>query len=205
MASSLRAVLFDADGVLQHMTVEWRETIGEQSGEDGHEAERLMDAIAHAEKPTMTGEVDLAHSLTQVIDAHDADLEADDVMDAWHQIDTDPAMLDGVRSLAGRGLILALTTNQSPPRARWMRANLPYDELFDAHFYSCEVGLAKPDAAYFRHVLESLGLQPAEALFMDDTQANVESAAELGIRAELFARDGGRAELDRILELHGLL
>lgn len=205
MASPVRAVLFDADGVLQHMTVEWRETIGEQSGENGHEAERLLNAIAHSEKPTMTGEVDLAHSLTQVIDAHDADLEADDVMDAWHQIETDPGVLDGVRALAGRGLVRALTTNQSFPRARWMQANLPYDELFDAQFYSCEMGLAKPDPAYFQHVLTALGLAPGEALFMDDTRANVESASGLGIRAELFARDGGRAELDRILKLHDLL
>jgi putative hydrolase of the HAD superfamily len=205
MATSLRAVLFDADGVLQHMRVEWRETIGEQSGEDGHDAERLLNAIAHAEKPTMTGEVDLAHSLTRVIDDHDADLEAEDVIDAWHQIETDPGMLEGVRSLAGRGLILALTTNQSPPRARWMRANLPYGELFDAHFYSCELGLAKPDPAYFTHVLDTLGLEPQQALFMDDTRENVEAAAALGIRAELFARDGGRPELDRILRGHGLL
>ena len=44
-----------------------------------------------------------------------------------------------------------------------------------------------------------------DALFLDDTEVNVESAAALGLRAELFARDGGRAELDRILGRHGLL
>ncbi len=205
MATQLRAVLFDADGVLQHMTVEWRDEIGERSGEAGPHTERLLDAIATAEKPTMTGEVDLAHSLTQVIDDHDADLHADEVIGAWQNIETDPVMLDGVRALAGRGLVRALTTNQSFPRARWMQANLPYDELFDAQFYSCEMGLAKPDPAYFHYVLEALGLRPEEALFMDDTLANVESAAGLGLRAELFARDGGRSELDRILRLHGLL
>lgn len=186
------------------MTVEWRDEIGERSGEASPHSKRLLDAIATAEKPTMTGEVDLTHSLTQVIDDHDADLEADEVIGAWQNIETDPAMLDGVRALAGRGLVRALTTNQSFPRARWMQANLPYDELFDAQFYSCGMGLAKPDPAYFHYVLEALGLQPEEALFMDDTLANVESAAGLGIRAELFARDGGRAELDRILGLHGL-
>ncbi|WP_375426269.1 HAD family hydrolase [uncultured Friedmanniella sp.] len=205
MASSLRAVLIDADGVLQHMTVEWRDEIGERAGSGGPHTERLLDAIARAEKPTMTGQVDLAHSLTQVLDAHDADVEVEEVLGAWQNIEVDPAMLDGVRALAGRGIILALTTNQSVPRARWMQANLPYGELFEAQFYSCEMGLAKPDPAYFHHVLDALGLQPEEALFMDDTEANVQSAAQLGIRAELFARDGGRPELDRILARHGLL
>ncbi|WP_375430985.1 HAD family hydrolase [uncultured Friedmanniella sp.] len=205
MAVPPRAILFDADGVLQHMTVEWRDELSERSGEEGPETDRLHDAIAQAEKPTMTGEIDLADSLVQVLDDHDTDLEVHEVLEVWQNIEVDEAVLDGVRSLAGRGIIRALTTNQAEQRAAWMRANLPYDDLFDAHFYSCEIGLAKPDPDYFRHVLDALGVAAEDALFMDDTLVNVESAAELGLRAELFARDGGRAELDRILGLHGLL
>ena len=206
MATRLRAVLFDADGVLQHMTVEWRDELNERAGESGgRDAEGLFAAIARAEKPTMTGEVDLAHSLVQVLDDHDADLEVHEVLEAWQNIEVDEGVLAGVRSLAGRGLIRALTTNQADQRAAWMRANLPYADLFDAQFYSCEIGLAKPEPAYFTHVLETLGVVAEEALFLDDTAVNVESAAALGLRAELFARDGGRAELDRILGLHGLL
>lgn len=202
MPTPPRAVLFDADGVLQHMTVEWRDELTERAGSN---TDGLLNAIARAEKPTMTGEVDLAHSLVQVLDDHDTDLEVHEVLAAWQNIEVDEEVLAGVRSLAGRGLIRALTTNQAEQRAAWMRANLPYDELFDAQFYSCEIGLAKPDPAYFTHVLDALGVAPEDALFLDDTAVNVESAARLGLRAELFARDGGRVELDRILGLQGLL
>ena len=188
-------------------TAPWREDLTDVVG-DGDEArnQRLFDDLAKAEGPhTMTGDADLEHSLTKVLDRYDGvELEPEDVMDAWHAIEVHADVLDGVRALAGRGLIRALTTNQNEPRAAWMRANLPYDELFDAQFYSCEVGLAKPDPAYFTHVLETLGVRPEDALFLDDTAANVESAAQLGLRAELFARDGGRRELDRILAAHGL-
>ena len=58
MTTKLRAVLFDADGVLQHMAVEWRDEIGERSGEEGPDQTHLLDEIARAERPTMTGEVD---------------------------------------------------------------------------------------------------------------------------------------------------
>jgi putative hydrolase of the HAD superfamily len=207
MATPPRAVLFDADGVLQR-TAPWREDLAEVVGDDNEvRNERLFDDIADAEGPrTLTGEADLDHSLTKVLDRYDdVDLPVEAVHDAWQAIELDEGVLDGVRSLAGRGLIRALTTNQNEQRAAWMRENLPFDELFDAQFYSCEMGLAKPDPAYFSHVLDALGVAPEDALFLDDTAENVESAARLGLRAELFARDGGRAELDRILAAHGLL
>jgi putative hydrolase of the HAD superfamily len=206
MVTPPKAVLFDADGVLQQ-TADWREELAEVAGpEDEQRQERLLEEIAKAEGPrTMTGEADLEHSLGTVLERYDdVDLEPADVIEAWHEIEVHADVLQGVRELAGRGVIRALTTNQNPPRAAWMRANLPYDELFDAQFYSCEIGLAKPDPAYFRHVLETLGVRAEDALFLDDTLGNVESAARLGLRAELFARDAGREELDRILALHGL-
>ena len=206
MTLPLRAVLVDADGVLQFTAPAWRDDVADTVGD--HELARhprLLDEIAKAESPsTMTGDADLEHALTRVLDRHDVDLEPTDVIEAWHNIELHAEVVDGVRALRGRGLVLALTTNQNPPRAAWMRENLPYDELFDAHFYSCEVGAAKPDPAYFTRVLQALGVAPEEALFLDDTAVNVESAAGLGIRAELFARDGGGAELDRILGAHGL-
>ncbi|SDR72474.1 putative hydrolase of the HAD superfamily [Friedmanniella luteola] len=206
MASPLRAVLVDADGVLQFTAPAWRDDVAQTVGHaEVSRHPRLLDEIAKAEGPgTMTGETDLEHSLTRVLDRHDVDLEPADVIDAWHNIELHADVVEGVRALRGRGLVLALTTNQNAPRAAWMHENLPYDEVFDAHFYSCEIGLAKPDPAYFTHVLEALGLAPGEALFLDDTAANVEAAAGLGIHAELFARDGGRAELDRILAAHRL-
>ena len=206
MAELPRAVLFDADGVLQQ-TADWRDDLADVV-DDGNEGrnEALFDDLARAEGPhTMTGEVDLEHSLTRVLDRYDdVDLPVEAVYDAWHAIEVHEDVLDGVRALAARGVIRALTTNQNEPRAAWMRENLPYDELFDAQFYSCEIGLAKPDPAYFTYVLDALGVRPEDALFMDDTPANVEAAARLGLRAELFARDGGRTELDRILAAHGL-
>jgi putative hydrolase of the HAD superfamily len=206
MVTPPRAVLFDADGVLQQ-TAPWREDLSDVVGDENEARnERLFDDIANAEGPhTLTGEADLDHSLTKVLDRYDdVDLPVEAVHDAWQAIEVHDGVLDGVRALAGRKVIRALTTNQNEPRAAWMRENLPYDELFDAQFYSCEIGLAKPDPAYFTYVLDALGLEPEDALFLDDTAENVESAARLGLRAELFARDGGRAELDRILAAHGL-
>lgn len=46
--------------------------------------------------------------------------------------------------------------------------------------------LAKPDPALFRRVLERFGLDAGATTFVDDSPANVEAAAALGMRAVLF-------------------
>ena len=92
-----------------------------------------------------------------------------------------------------------LTTNQQSRRARWMRDNLHFDEVFDEQFYSCELGLAKPDPAYFSTIIDRLDLDPATVLFVDDTEVNVVGARQTGIHAELFPRHGGEPALAEIL------
>ena len=41
----------------------------------------------------------------------------------------------------------------------------------------------KPDAAIFNYAAESMGIEPSETLFFDDSEANVEAARALGFNA----------------------
>lgn len=66
------------------------------------------------------------------------------------------------------------------------------EQLFPRRYLSHEVGLVKPDPAFFRHVIADLGIEPGEALFLDDNAVNVAAAETLGIAAEL-ARDAKEA------------
>lgn len=53
---------------------------------------------------------------------------------------------------------------------------------FEKLYYSHVMHLAKPDPASFAYLLRDSGLLPGETLFVDDTQANVEAASNMGIR-----------------------
>ena len=52
--------------------------------------------------------------------------------------------------------------------------------------YSHEEGSQTPDPAFFRVILECLGVHPHEAVSLDDTEACVEGARRLGLGAVLF-------------------
>jgi putative hydrolase of the HAD superfamily len=57
---------------------------------------------------------------------------------------------------------------------------------FSALTYSCDIGVAKPDRRAYEIAASRLGVPPAGCLFIDDSEANVMAAREVGMRAEVF-------------------
>jgi epoxide hydrolase-like predicted phosphatase len=96
-------------------------------------------------------------------------------------------VLEAVRSLRGR-YRLALVTNAWPGHADAVRERLELDlqEEFDVYVNSAWVGLRKPDPAIYRLALSELGVEPGEALLVDDLQRNLDSAGHLGIHTLQF-------------------
>ncbi len=59
-------------------------------------------------------------------------------------------------------------------------------KLFDEVVTSNEVGFQKPEKEIYEIILSRLGVLPKEAVFIDDSPENVESAKMLGIKAFLY-------------------
>jgi putative hydrolase of the HAD superfamily len=93
-----------------------------------------------------------------------------------------------VRALRKKGHVCALGTNQERHRAAYMRREMRLAEEFDHVFVSCELGVAKPDGAFFRRVEERLQSHASEICLIDDSQRNVAGAQAAGWRA-LWYRD----------------
>jgi epoxide hydrolase-like predicted phosphatase len=65
-----------------------------------------------------------------------------------------------------------------------------FQDMCDTIIYSHEVGHLKPEPAVYGMVCERLGVAPAEVLFLDDVQANVDGARAVGMRAITFLNTG---------------
>jgi putative hydrolase of the HAD superfamily len=85
-----------------------------------------------------------------------------------------------VRALRKKGHVCALGTNQEKHRAAYMRREMRLAEEFDHVFVSCELGAAKPDAAFFRSVEAQLRLSANEICLIDDSERNVRAANAVG-------------------------
>jgi len=59
-----------------------------------------------------------------------------------------------------------------------------FKQLFHGAYYSCEIGLRKPDASSFLHVLEKHNADPTRTLFIDDSIQHIHGARKAGLHAE---------------------
>ncbi len=93
------------------------------------------------------------------------------------QFEHAPEMSALVRRARAGGLRTGLLSNSwgnDYPRDGW-------DEMFDVVVISGEVGMRKPEPEIFRHVLDLIGLEAAECVFVDDLPHNVAAAVALGM------------------------
>lgn len=110
-------------------------------------------------------------------------------------------MAAAVRTLQSR-YQMALLTNASAGQADRIREQHGFDVQaeFDVYVNSALVGLRKPDPAIFRLTLEQLGVEPQQAVFLDDMVYNVDAARELGIHTVQFVDPPtSLAELEALL------
>jgi 2-haloacid dehalogenase len=57
---------------------------------------------------------------------------------------------------------------------------------FEGILISGEVGVNKPDRRIFEHLVERFAIDPAAALFVDDSLANIDAARAFGLGAIHF-------------------
>jgi epoxide hydrolase-like predicted phosphatase len=79
----------------------------------------------------------------------------------------------------------------------------PFIDQFDGIVISAEVGLVKPDPKIYRLATASLGVDPTEALFIDDFIENIEAAKALGMLAIHYTNP--EAAQQQLVELTGVV
>ena len=187
----LRAVISDFGGVL---TSPLFESFAAWQRKSGLSFERLGQAMADAternsmhplyelEKGTIT-EAEFLGMLEAELDPGTSLSGMRDVY--FEHLQPNPAMIDFMRELRGRGLRMALLTNNVREWEPQWRAKLPeIDEIFELVVDSAFVGMRKPDREIYELTLERLGdVSAEECLFVDDVDVNCETARSLGMHA----------------------
>jgi putative hydrolase of the HAD superfamily len=192
---AIRALLLDADEVLQYPNPSRNAGLERILGFVPEPVAEFVAEVHAAEDTTLTGVLDLLDVLAPVLSrwgVTGVPDKARNVRQWLNAIAVDNSILDLVSHLRLRGYWCALATNQQPHRAQFMADQLGYRALFDRCFFSCDMGLAKPDPRYFQVILAELQLNPEDVIFVDDKPQNVRSASSLGIRGICFAnpKDG---------------
>lgn len=200
--NGLRAVVFDFGGVV----VEWdmralfREFFPDEAG-----MEAFLDRVL---TPAENLRCDLGTPLAVVVGElverhpeHRVPLEA--WRDRW--LDTIPAEIPGTAALIddvrAQGLLVLGLSNFSAETFPWCRERYGVFDRFDDIVISGDVGLAKPQPEVYGLLCARNGVEPSQAVFLDDSPANVAGAHAVGMPAHLFV-DAAQARAD--LRRHGI-
>jgi epoxide hydrolase-like predicted phosphatase len=213
--ASIQTVISDFGGVLTTPLVSSFASVQDDTGIPMEELGKAMGRIEEKEgkHPLFeleTGRVSEVDFLEKLADELEPEIGHRPEMHRFAEIyfealNPNPEMIELMRELKGSGLRMAMLTNNVKEwEPRW-RTMLPVDEIFELVVDSAFVGMRKPDAEIYELTLERLGgPAPETCLFVDDIEANVVAARELGLSAVHYrSNDQAIAEIRDIAGLDG--
>jgi epoxide hydrolase-like predicted phosphatase len=168
----IKVVIFDCFGVLT--ADKWKEFVGtipdalRKSARD----------INHAYDAGFINEEEFISQIKKLTGRDSNEVEAIEANDRTKNT----KLLNYIATLKSRykiGLLSNVATN-------WIREEFltPGEQtLFDEYILSYEVQLTKPDPRIFNIACEKLGVQPNEAVLVDDIESYCEAAREVGLQA----------------------
>jgi putative hydrolase of the HAD superfamily len=185
---TLKAIIFDFGGVLvrtrsQDRRISWEQHLGLARGE----AEALVfggESGTAAQHGRITDEAHwrwLGERLKlppDDLDRFRADFFADDVLDE--------SLVSYADRLREAGYHLGLLSNASDIARKVFAETYGVLGRFDSVTISCEEGVMKPDPRIYQVALRRAGVEPGEAVFVDDVAANIEGARQVGMRGVHF-------------------
>ncbi len=184
--SGIEAVIFDLGNVLAfHDNAYLYRRLGERAGLNG---EAVAEALADPRlfDGTNRGTLDAAGIHREVSRAIGLDAGRDEFTALWNcHFTLNESILPLVEGLIGRVKLLLLS-NTNVIHTAYLRPRLPVLDRFDHLLFSHDLGLVKPEPAFYRAALERAGVAPETAAFFDDVPAYVEAASALGIRGHIF-------------------
>jgi epoxide hydrolase-like predicted phosphatase len=184
---SIRAVVFDMGGVL--VRTENRAPRTQLAARLGLTYDELSASVFDSKSAhqAMKGEITTAEHWEAVRKTLGVTKEEFALvpLEFWGGDALDQKLIDYLRSLRPH-YKTALLSNAWDDLRQMIEEVWMINDAFDEILISAEVGLVKPDRRIFERLISDLGMEPAEAVFVDDFPHNVEAAKAAGLEAIHF-------------------
>lgn len=183
----IKAIIFDFGGVLVR-TADYssRRNLERQLGLAEWESEKIVfnsEMGLKAQRGEVTNEA-LWQSVAQRLSLSPAEL--DQFQKAfWGGDVLDEAFIELIRALKTKYTI-ALISNATDGLRQTLTGKYPIADAFDLIVISAEEKVMKPRPEIYLRTLDRLGIQPAQAVFVDDFAENIAAARNVGMHAIHF-------------------
>lgn len=192
----IKNLLFDFGGVIVSINkdnaVKRFQEIGVDRIEDYLGEFRQEGIFLQLEEGTISRE-EFYHELRKLAGKHISD---EDIDSGWLAFLTGiPAYKFDLLKELRKKYNVYLLSNTNPIIMGWADTNdfspsgEPISAFFDQMFWSYKMGQTKPSKESFEMVIEGAKINPAETLFLDDGQSNLDAAEKLGFKTYLVDQE----------------
>ncbi|MBR0936670.1 HAD-IA family hydrolase [Bradyrhizobium jicamae] len=183
--NSVDVLLFDIGRVV--LDISFDRVMAKWAGHAGRRpadlAKRFVvdDSFRHHE----IGRIDDAAFFANLRRSLGIEISDEEFLEGWNAIFT--GEMPGIASLletAAKRMPLYAFSNTNPAHVDYF--SVAYADVlrhFRTVFLSSAIGLRKPDAEAYDHVVKAIGVPASRILFFDDTAANIEGARARGLQA----------------------
>jgi epoxide hydrolase-like predicted phosphatase len=184
---AVRAVIWDLGGVILR-TLDWsrRSAWEDRLGLPRMQLTRLVFESDTSRRATIgqANDDEVWNSLARTLNL-DAPTAQQLRLDYFADDRIDSRLMEFIRQLRSR-VRVGMITNAWPGIRRALETTFAIADAFDPLVVSAEEGIAKPDPRIYQRTLERLGIEPAQAVFVDDFEDNVAGARWVGMQAVHF-------------------
>jgi putative hydrolase of the HAD superfamily len=106
-------------------------------------------------------------------------------IELWNNYDS--RLFQWTTQLRAAGYRTAILSNLPRPLGEELRATPGFLDHFDHVTFSYELRKVKPEPEIYLDAIQGLGIEPAQALFLDDKAENVEGSIAVGMPAVLYS------------------
>lgn len=184
----IKNIIFDLGGVILNIDIRKTELALEQLGVGNFSNHTSQQAATTFFKEYETGKIDDDSFIRSIRSlTTDTSTEAQ-IVEAWNALilDFPPERIEILKNLKQKYRLFLLSNTNSIHYRQFQQQLFDQtgdylESYFEKTYYSHTINLRKPDLASFQYVINENNLDPAETVFVDDTEINITCARELGL------------------------
>ena len=189
----IKAIIFDMGGVLVDLDIEdckkvFKETLGYNDIDQIIDACHQKGIYGDLEEGTLSAE-----EFRSIVLAGSRPGSVPEMVDEAMShilVGIQPYKVQMLKKLAQEYDLYMLSNNNAIclpySRAMFADAGIPLEDIFKKCFFSFEMKALKPSAAFYKEVVEQIGMPAEEMFFIDDSQRNVDGSIAAGLPAVYY-------------------